>query len=326
MMQQHMDETLDREPSSDQSLGKPCCESAVEGSMVESNGSERNREFDLPIEKIKENYGRFRLIQPRKEGSMVKSLERFGQLSPVVVAVEDKGRHELIDGFKRLRALRKLGRDHVRARVMEGHARVLKAAMIQLNREGHSIMDMEEALVMHSLYREEGLNQVEIGVLVGRHKSWVCRRIGLVEKLVPEVVEHLRLGLIGVSLSRELIRLPRGNQKDVMECVLKNSLNSRQTRRLVDMALKHPRINRDLILLIAQQIQEDRTPPDSTPKAPSASAFDTALMGLEKRCESVTRGIRNGIFSEPSPRIEPVVKAIEETANHLKNLALKGAL
>ncbi len=266
------------------------------------------------------------MIQPRKESSMVKSMERFGQLSPVVVAVEDKGRHELIDGFKRLRALRKLGRDRVRARVMEGHARVLKAAMIQLNREGHSIMDMEEALVVRSLYREEGLDQVEIGVLVGRHKSWVCRRIGLVEKLEPEVMEHLQLGLITASQSRELIRLPRGNQKDVMECVLKNSLSSRQTQRLVEMALKHPRINQDLILLLARQIQEDQTPPRSTLKAPSVSAFDTALMGLEKRCGFVIRSIRDGIFSEHSPRIEPVVKTLEETANQLKNLALKGAL
>ncbi len=80
MMQGHMDEKLDREPSSGRSSGKPRRESA--GSMIECVGDERNREFDLPMGKIKENYGHFRLIRLRKEGSMVKSMEKFGQLSP----------------------------------------------------------------------------------------------------------------------------------------------------------------------------------------------------------------------------------------------------
>ena len=41
----------------------------------------------------------------------------------------------------------------------------------------------EEALVVHSLSHEDGLSQGEIAVLLGRHKSWVCRRLSLVERL-----------------------------------------------------------------------------------------------------------------------------------------------
>ena len=39
-----------------------------------------------------------------------------------------------------------------------------------LNR-GRSISESEEAMVLSSLYREDGLTQTEIALLLGRHKS-----------------------------------------------------------------------------------------------------------------------------------------------------------
>jgi ParB-like chromosome segregation protein Spo0J len=295
--------------------------------MNEPSINERFKEsyLEIGIEKVGESYGRFRLIQPRRDGLMAKSIERLGQVSPVVVAGEENGRHEMIDGFKRLRALRQLKRESIRARVMDGHGRALKAAMIQLNREGRSIMDMEEALVVWSLYREEGLDQVEIGVLLDRHKSWVSRRIGLVEKLSEEVIEHLRLGLISPTQGRELIRLPRGNQKEAMESVLKHRLTSRETRRLVGMLMENPRWSHDATLWLPLQILEDRTPPRPPKKDPPVSAFDTALIRLEKCCGLVTQGIKDGLFSDRSPRIASVLKLLQETMSHLSDLASNGA-
>lgn len=295
--------------------------------MTEPSTHETYREsyLEIKIEKIGESYGRFRLIQPRRDGCMTKSIERFGQLSPVVVAEEENGRHEMIDGFKRLRALRHLKRESIRVMVIGGRGRALKAAMIQLNREGRSMMDLEEALVVQSLYREDRLDQVKIGLLLGHDKSWVSRRIGLVEKLSDEVLDHLRLGLISSTHGRELIRLPRGNQKAAMDCVLKHRLSSRETRRLVGMLMEQPRWSQDAILWLPLQILDDRTPPRPSQKGPPVSAFDTALMRLEKCCGLVTQGIKDGLFADQSPRIASVVKLLEETMAHLNDLASKGA-
>ena len=55
--------------------------------------------------------------------------------------------------------------------MMEVNGRVCKAAMIQLNWSGRSINEMEEALVVQSLHREDGLTQIEIAALIGRNKS-----------------------------------------------------------------------------------------------------------------------------------------------------------
>ena len=39
---------------------------------------------------------------------------------------------------------------------------------------------------MQALVREDGLSQVEAAELLGRHKSWVCRRLALLERLGDE--------------------------------------------------------------------------------------------------------------------------------------------
>ena len=56
----------------------------------------------LKWEEIGEHYGRYRLHLPEAERAMARSLERYGQLSPVVVCRRQE-RYELIDGFKRLK-------------------------------------------------------------------------------------------------------------------------------------------------------------------------------------------------------------------------------
>ena len=85
--------------------------------------------LQLKPEEIGEHYGRYRLHVPEAERAMAKSLERYGQLSPVVVCRRGE-RYELIDGFKRLGAARRLTQlDHLSARLMEADERTVKAAV-----------------------------------------------------------------------------------------------------------------------------------------------------------------------------------------------------
>jgi ParB/RepB/Spo0J family partition protein len=162
------------------------------------------------ITEIGDKFSTLRIVNPRAELAMEKSLQKYGQVSPVICARMEKG-VEVIDGFKRLRACRKLGRPTLKTVYVETGVRVCKAAMIQLNRVSRSISDIEEAMVLQSLYREDGLTQVEIATLLSRDKSWVSRRISLIERLSEEVQQDIRLGLLTVSVGRELAKLPRGN-------------------------------------------------------------------------------------------------------------------
>lgn len=246
---------------------------------------------DLPVEAIGTRYSSLRLVSPRAEASMERSLKVYGQISPLVVGHSDEKEHfELVDGFKRFRVLTELGFTTVKARILEIGARASKAAIIHLNRNG-SICELEEGLVLHSLSSDDGLKQCEIAVLFGRHKSWVSRRISLVTRLCGEVQDHLRLGLVSVGVGRELARLPRGNQRAALRSVLKHRLICRETGALVGLLMNTPAWNHEAILRFPEPILEARTPPGPgrrKEEAPSASSRLRHALGIiDQGCASV---------------------------------------
>lgn len=187
-----------------------------------------------------ERYRRYRLGDPQAEEAMAGSLRRWGQLSPVVACVRAE-RFELIDGFKRLtaaRQIRELG--SLSMRVLEVDEAMAKAAILGLNRDQRPVRELEEAWVVQGLVRDDGMTQVEAAHLLNRHKSWVCRRLALLEKLSASVKEDLRLGLVGPSLARELTRLPAGNdqvgsQDALLALVRREMLTAQEVSGLIDL-------------------------------------------------------------------------------------------
>jgi hypothetical protein len=73
--------------------------------------------------------------------------------------------------------------------------------------------------------------------LLGRHKSWVCRRLALLERLTAAAREDLRLGLLSVSVARQVVRVPAGNQAEVLQAARRDALNSAEVRGVVDLLL-----------------------------------------------------------------------------------------
>jgi ParB family transcriptional regulator, chromosome partitioning protein len=238
---------------------------------------------EIAVLDIGEKYGVYRIVSPRADAAMVKSMHKYGQITPVV-CVKEPGGLELIDGFKRLRACRSLNQTTLRVKTMEVSGRVCKAALIQLNQSGRSINEMEEALVLQSLHREDGLTQIEIAALLGRDKSWVSRRIALMERLCEEVQEDIRLGLISVITARELAKLPRGNQREAADAILKRRYTTREVAQLVGHLLSRPRWEYGAILASPWEVVEPR---ESRPRG-----FGAKLVFFREVCQSVGEGFR----------------------------------
>lgn len=228
--------------------------------MMSKKHEEEPGLIDVKTDQIRERYQALRLVHPRAELKMLSSMRRYGQLTPVVVGRDADGGYEMVDGFKRLRASRQLELPVLKAAVLEAGSRGLKAAIVELNRTGGSLRPLEEALIVQSLYREDMMQQSEIGLLLGRHKSWVCRRISLVEGLTEEVIEHLRLGLIGLTLGRELGRLPRGNQSAALGTVVQYKMTTRETLHLVTLLKERPHWEHETILRFPEPVLSGRCP------------------------------------------------------------------
>jgi len=274
--------------------------------------SEEKESFlEIPLSEIGESYGRLRLIHPQADARMVDSLRQLGQVFPVVVTE----RYELIDGFKRVRALRRLGVERVKARVLNLGVHALKAAMMDLNWSRGSISDLEEGLVVQSLCREDGLSQVEVAVLLGRHKSWVCRRLSLMERLGDEALEHIRLGLIPTSIGRELARLPRGNQPAALRTILKYRLCSRESAHLISLLLQRPQWDWQTILNFPEPILAERTAlplyaGEGFP--PTAALLMKRLRDVKRRFSSLVDQYGEEVLTEFTPEDwRPILYTLE---------------
>ena len=113
-----------------------------------------------------------------------------------------------------------------------------KAAIYGLNRAGGRTRELEEAWIIQALVREDGLSQVEVAELLGRHKSWVCRRLALIERLGPKARDELRVGLLTPTAARQIVRLPQGNQTEVLEAIRREALSSVELGGVVDLWLR----------------------------------------------------------------------------------------
>jgi ParB-like chromosome segregation protein Spo0J len=192
--------------------------------------------LDVPLAEIGESYARYRLHDASAEDAMARSLRRYGQIAPLVVCLRD-GRVELIDGFKRLSSSRRLSLPTLSARLLDADDRAAKAAIFCLNRGGGRTHDLEEAWIVQALVREDGLSQVEVAELLGRHKSWVSRRLAMIERLSDRAREDLRLGLLTPGSARQLTRLPPGNQDEVVSVVRRDSLSCQELQGVVDLLM-----------------------------------------------------------------------------------------
>ena len=182
-----------------------------------------------------QTYRRYRLADPQAEEAMAGSLRRWGQLAPVVTCVRGH-QLEVLDGFKRVTAAGQVaGLTTLSVRVLDVDERTAKAAILGLNRGQHGVREVEEAWIVQALVRDDGLTQVEAAHLLGQHKSWVCRRLALLERLSTDVKEDLRLGLVGPALARQLTRLPAGNQQAVLTLTRRAALTAQEVSGVIDL-------------------------------------------------------------------------------------------
>lgn len=194
--------------------------------------------IEVAPEEVGEALCAVRLCPPEAQREMRQSLAKLGQLTPVQVYREG-GKLELIDGFKRLHAARAMSWPKLRAEVQQVDAAGAKVQLWRCN-AGAGLSEIEEAWLVRALYRDDKLTQPQIGQLLVRHKSWVCRRLMLAESLTDGVTADVRLGLLSATAAAELSRLQRCNQDEAAQAATRRGLTSRQVVRLVDGLLGAP--------------------------------------------------------------------------------------
>lgn len=184
----------------------------------------------LNLEGLGLDYARLRIHSRTAERRLLASLEEHGQQEPIVVAGSEGGGYVVIDGYKRVRALRALRADVVTAEVWD---MPVSAALVRSYRRGaqRGLSAMEEGWLVAELVRTWPLG--EVAARLSRSKSWVSRRLGLVEGLPAMVIAAVQAGRIGAyCAARYLLPLARANAGDCSALagkVAELGLSSRET-------------------------------------------------------------------------------------------------
>jgi ParB-like chromosome segregation protein Spo0J len=158
---------------------------------------------------------RYEALRPRKpeaERKLLASLADIGQQVPVVVVRAETAEHfVLVDGYKRVRALRRLGQDLVAATcwdLSEAEALVLDRLM----RTGEGATALEQGWLLQELASRFALALDDLGRRFARSVSWVSRRLALVQELPATIQDHVRRGALPAHAAmKHLVPLARAN-------------------------------------------------------------------------------------------------------------------
>lgn len=201
------------------------------------------------LDDLGDHFRRYRLRVPQAVQAMAQSLRRWGQSAPIVTTVRQE-RPQVLDGFTRWEAAQQVrGMTTLLMRRIEVDDRRAKAAIYGLNQTGRRPYELEEAWLVQALVREDGLSQGEVAELLGRHKSWVCRRLALLEKLADDVRQEWEVGLLTPTAAREIARLPAGNQSEVLDVSRREALSGDELSGVVRLLLGSVTVEQRLFVL-----------------------------------------------------------------------------
>jgi len=169
------------------------------------------KEVDVGLVSLKTPYAKLRVSDRRREARLLASMEEHGQQRAVWVVPGGEGRYVVVDGHKRVRALRRLRRDVARVVVWEmPEAEALVAAYRTCS--GGRYNSLEEGWLVYELHRVWKWGLGKAAASMGRSKSWASRRLGLVEGLPESVVAGVQRGEIGAwAAMKYLLPLARAN-------------------------------------------------------------------------------------------------------------------
>lgn len=165
---------------------------------------------------------------------MAASLKARGQLTPIIITQESP---IVVDGFKRIQAAQVLGMDTLKATSLSADPIQAKAMMYLMNRSG-SFSTIQEALLVRELVDTDGLSQKDVAGMLERHKSWVNRRLLMIRRLAPEIIEDLKLQLLPPGSAPTLARVPPCNQPDFSITIQNHRLSAKEAGRLIELWCK----------------------------------------------------------------------------------------
>lgn len=167
--------------------------------------------MQIEIAELDLRHASLRIDDRTRTQRLVASMCEAGQQAPVLVVRGADERWVLIDGYARVQALRLLARDVVEAVVLE-LPEVDALVMGYALDHSRARSALEDGWLLAELREGHGLGLLELARKLDRSKSWVSRRLGLVQVLPLSVQAAVQRGrLVAQIATKFLVPLARAN-------------------------------------------------------------------------------------------------------------------
>lgn len=207
---------------------------------------------DIELTHIDLRYSHTRIHRPGIISSLAGFIERYGQLSPVITLKQGNSTFILLDGYLRIAALKRCGKDTVLAQVWR-HLKEPEALIMVIARNQERRWELvEQACLIRELQDRHKLSQEKIASMLGRDKSWVSRRISLISALPEQMLEWVLSGHISTwAATRVLVPLARANKEHASALardLIKEHISTRDLATFFQHYQKANRNKRDLMV------------------------------------------------------------------------------
>ncbi len=251
---------------------------------------------DLEIHQLRLPYAKLRRRNARKERQLVASLATKGQQFPAIVIHDgEAGTYVLVDGYKRIRALKTLRQDTVRVTLWD--LEEVDAVLLErLMRNSEADSALEQGWLLEELNERCGLTHDELARRFDKSQSWVSRRLALVRTLPPQVQERVLNGTLPAHAAmRFMVPMARAKRDDCVRLVKALAALRPSTREVAvlytawvtgDPQTRELVVTQPAVVLKAHA--EARSGPSPEPKTPGRQLVDDfgILVGVSRRARS----------------------------------------
>jgi ParB/RepB/Spo0J family partition protein len=252
--------------------------------------------MEMELHQLELRYEGLRRRSARKERAVLGSLSEIGQQTPVVVLEVEEQRVVLLDGYKRVRALKRLGRDTVLAtkwELAEPEALLLERLM----RTAEAESPLEQGWLLREMHERFGLSANELAQRFDKSTSWVSRRLALVNELPEPIQEQVRQGqLVAHAAMKHLVPLARANRCEaerLAKALGARQFSSREVGTLCTAWRGGSPATRELILrspeVVLRAQQEARRPKEPLGPEQRLLSDMVALAGIARRAARLLR-------------------------------------
>jgi len=218
----------------------------------------------VDIHLLELRYAHCRIMNPSALKRLRDSIEAYGQIVPALVVTE-KEKLILVDGYLRVQALVACGKDRVCVHLSEENEQNAMLSLLAKS-NGRQWEAIEQSVLLQELHRRFGCSLSHIATRIGRDKSFVKRRLDLVEALPENVLKAVISGTLSTwAAGRVMAPLARANTEDAQKLMAhleKEHLSTRELARFYKHYQKSNRSVRDPMLKkpsLFEKVIDERT-------------------------------------------------------------------